>query len=143
MIKVNIDYLLGSNEDNEEIIEDSAEPKIIKDLNVNNSIYNKGINRDVDLSVTSDKIDILISYLYDDKQIKELNENPACSAIMVTRPLFKGAREEYILSFISPLKDVGTSLALSILKTTIRFSLIISSKKSNFILGLKFLFKKF
>ena len=60
-----------SKNNNEEIIEDSAEPKIIKDLNVNNSIYNKGINRDVDLSVTSDKIDILISITT--KDIEELD----------------------------------------------------------------------
>ncbi|MBE6132349.1 MAG: bifunctional 5,10-methylenetetrahydrofolate dehydrogenase/5,10-methenyltetrahydrofolate cyclohydrolase [Erysipelotrichaceae bacterium] len=46
--------------------------------------------------------------------IKELNENPACSAIMVTRPLFKGAREEYILSFISPLKDVDVMNKVSL-----------------------------
>ena len=46
--------------------------------------------------------------------IKRLNDDPTCSSIMVTRPLFKGAREDYILSFISPLKDVDVMNKVSL-----------------------------
>ena len=40
------------------------------------------------------------------EKIKELNDDSSCNAIMVTRPLFKGANEKKILSYIDPLKDV-------------------------------------
>lgn len=40
------------------------------------------------------------------EKIKELNDDPSCNAIMVTRPLFKGANEKEILSYLNPLKDV-------------------------------------
>ncbi len=38
--------------------------------------------------------------------IENLNQDPNCHAIMVTRPLIKGCNEKEILSLISPLKDV-------------------------------------
>lgn len=38
--------------------------------------------------------------------IERLNVDPSCSAIMITRPLFKNANEKKILSYIDPIKDV-------------------------------------
>lgn len=38
--------------------------------------------------------------------IKRLNEDDTVHAIMITRPLFKGADEKKILAYLSPLKDV-------------------------------------
>lgn len=67
---------------------------------------NLGINFEKILMPSSEEVYI--------STIDELNVNPNVNAIMVTRPLFKGADETKILSWINPLKDVDVMNASSL-----------------------------
>ncbi|MBE6142981.1 MAG: bifunctional 5,10-methylenetetrahydrofolate dehydrogenase/5,10-methenyltetrahydrofolate cyclohydrolase [Erysipelotrichaceae bacterium] len=49
-----------------------------------------------------------------EKEIKRINEDCLIDGCLITRPLFKGANEEEIISLLDPLKDVDGMNALSL-----------------------------
>ena len=49
-----------------------------------------------------------------EKEIKRVNEDDLIDGCLITRPLFKGANEEEIISLLNPLKDVDGMNATSL-----------------------------
>lgn len=60
----------------------------------------------LNLGIEFEKLLMIPSELEYISTIERLNVDSTCSAIMITRPLFKNANEKKILSYIHPLKDV-------------------------------------
>lgn len=94
--KINLTILLNKNDD-------SSRGYV-------NSLKKNGFSLGIDVNVI-EMNDDQNEYIL---KIQELNNNDCVHGIMVTRPLFKNANENYILSFISPLKDVDVNNKLSL-----------------------------
>jgi methylenetetrahydrofolate dehydrogenase (NADP+)/methenyltetrahydrofolate cyclohydrolase len=94
----------------EEVLSLEVKPKLVVLVNVNDPSSIGYVNSmekvAITLGIEFEKVLMNSSEEEYIDQIIKLNNDASCSAIMITRPLFKGADEKKILSYIDPLKDV-------------------------------------